>query len=110
MIPKISIYVIALLFLSNSLKSNKCSTYKEITVFGRALDTKDCAIVQTDKEGVYYLYKVDRWDEKYYGKKVKVTGKLITKTHKRESIDSVLVQEWVGTRRIIKRPQWSLAE
>jgi hypothetical protein len=82
---------------------------KKITVIGVALDDKPYAIVQTE-QGRYFVDRLDAWDEKYYGKKVKVTGILHIEQHKKQSTDSVQVQEIVGTIRSIKRAKWELAE
>ncbi len=84
--------------------------YKRVTVIGTAYNAKGSACVSVDNGGMYFLDGLDRWDEKYYGKKVKVTGTLVLVHHEKQSTDSVEVQEWVGTRRILKRPKWSLAE
>ena len=66
--------------------------------------------METDKI-IYLLDGLDEWDEKYYGKKVKVTGRLKIEVHKKRSIEGgPQVQERVGTIAIIKRPKWSLVE
>lgn len=73
------------------------------------MHVKGGAIVETD-QGYYWLEGLDQWDEKYYGKKIKVTGKLVIKTHEKQSTDSIHVQERVGTVRILKRSKWRLLE
>ena len=81
---------------------------KRITVVGIALNDKDAAFVRTNNGKHYIVDGLDEWDEKYYSKTVKVTGKLKTETHSKESTDSVAVQERLGTWYILKKPKWSL--
>ncbi len=107
----LKLYSWAIIFsiLNGALEHSHEPTSHRITVIGIALDEKDGAIVETE-QGNYWLEELDRWDEKYYGKKVKVTGKLVIKTYKKQSTDSIQVQEHVGTVRILKRPKWKLLE
>ena len=100
---------VLLVFLGDNSRSCNQGEYKKVIVIGTALDEKDGAVVETDKF-VYLLDGLDAWDEKYYGKKVKVTGRSKIEYHEKQSTDSVLVQERVGVWRIIKHPKWSLVE
>jgi len=106
---RVFLYTILLSFASVNLKNCNNTMNKNITVFGTALEDKDGAIVKTDK-GNYLVEGLDEWGEKYYGKRVKVTGRLKIEKHEKQSTDSVWVQERVGTWLIIKKPKWSLVE
>ena len=93
-----------------NFESANCDHLKRITVTGKAIDDKGIAVVLTDK-GPYFLDRVFWWDEMYLGRQVKVTGILTIVTHEKHSNDSTgLVQERVGTMRILKRPKWSLLQ
>ena len=110
MLIKIFLSTIMLSFFSGALRNCNNKMNQKITVIGAALEDKEGAIVETDK-GDYLLDGLDEWGEKYYGKKVRVMGRLKVETHKKQSIDSGLqVQERVGTVLIIKKPKWSLVE
>ena len=64
-----------------SVDLNKCSNNPDttkITVVGTAIVNKHQAAVRTDDSLLYYLDGIDDWDVKYKGKRVKVTGKLLT--------------------------------
>jgi hypothetical protein len=99
------------LFLGNdNIKNQHIEMCKRITVIGIALNDKDAAIVRTVDNKYYILDGVDEWDEKYYHKKVKVTGKLKIEVHDKKSTDSIQVQERVGKWLIIKKPRWALVE
>lgn len=63
---------------------NECSNNRDstkVTVIGTAIVIKHHAAVLTDDSLLYYLDGIDDWDEKYKGKRVKVTGKLVTKEY-----------------------------
>ncbi len=79
-----------------------------IVIVGTAWDAKGGAVVVTRKEAVYYVDGFDLWDKKFYGKKVKVTGKLVLVNHPKRGKDEPLVQEMEGTQRIIKGAKWEL--
>jgi hypothetical protein len=110
MLVKVYLYTIMIIALSVNFKNCNNTINKKITVIGIAEDDKDAATVLTDDGRYYILDGLDEWDEKYAGKKVKVSGKLVIEEHKKQSTDSFQVQERVGTWRIIKRPKWSLVE
>jgi hypothetical protein len=106
MLVKICLCTIMLSAISGNLKN--CSN-KRITVTGIARESMAGAIVDTDNVH-YFVDRLDDWDKKYYGKKVKVTGRLVIEKHEKRSTDSIQVQEIVGTVAILKRPKWSLVE
>lgn len=88
---------------------------KKITVLGTAVVIKNDAAVRTDNNDVYFLDGIFDWDEKYNGKRIKVTGKLIIKNYtlkRRDLSDSITVlpQRQLGVWKIIKKPKWSLIE
>ncbi len=83
---------------------------KRITVVGVAEDDKHEAVVVSETGRYYILEGLEEWEERYHGKRVRVTGKLKVEVHERQSTDSVQVQERVGTWYIIKNPRWVLAE
>jgi hypothetical protein len=109
MFLKLYSWAIIVSILNGTLSISDKTTSHKTTVVGIALNMKGGAIVETDL-GNYLLEGLDRWNDKYYGKKVKVTGKLVVKIHKKQSTDSIQVQERVGTLRILKRPKWKLFE
>lgn len=102
-------FISVLLSIVTSQKECNKSINNKITMSGIALNDKDGAILKTDSS--YYLIGgLEEWDEKYYMKKVKVTGVLKREIHNRVSTDSIWVQERVGTWLIIKKAKWSLVQ
>jgi hypothetical protein len=103
----LSFIVLNLFFgnIENSIHNNR-----KITVVGIAEDDKDAAIVKADNGYHYIVDGLDEWDEKYYHKRVKISGKLVLENHKKQSTDSIQVQERVGIWRIIKKAKWNLVE
>ena len=84
---------------------------KKITVTGIAENAKAGAILITTNGPIYLLEGVDKWEDTYYGKKVKVTGRLRVKESKNRNSDSRIVATWgPGVRYYIKKPEWSLAD
>ena len=64
-----------------SINLNQCSNNRDttkITVVGTAIVIKHQAAVRTDDSLLYYLDGIDDWNVKYKGKRVKVTGQLLT--------------------------------
>ena len=94
--------------LKFSAASGNCAPHK-ITIIGKALNSKGSAIVQTEKD-FYLIDGLDNWDSKFYGKTVKVSGRLKVVVHKKQSTDSIVVQERMGKIKIIKKPVWELHE
>ena len=83
---------------------------KKITVVGIAENDKDAAILVTDKEEVYIIDRLDKWDKKIYHKKIQVTGRLVIEIHKQQSTPTRMVQERVGKWQIIKNAKWELVK
>ena len=100
-----------------SVDLNKCNnnpSENRITVVGTAIVMKNDAAVRTDENHLYYLDGIDDWGDKYRGKRVKVTGKLVIKKYDIEKItDSIITitpQQRLGIWRIIEKPKWSLVK
>jgi hypothetical protein len=108
MLARICLYIITLTTLSCSPNLTDHND-KKFVVIGTALNAKGAAVVVTDS-GHYYLEGLDSWDEKYYGKQVKVTGTLRVTIHERESTDTMERQEIVGRVSTIEKPEWKLVE
>jgi hypothetical protein len=107
---KIYLYTIMLGFLLGDAKNFEDNlANKRITIVGIAQQAKEGAIVISDN-GHYYVDGLDEWDEKYCGKKVKVTGRLIVEVHEARSTYPGEFQELVGKKAILKKPKWSLVE
>jgi len=83
---------------------------KNIVVIGTAWNAKGGAIVVTKKEAVYYVRGLVDWDKKFYGKKVKLTGKLVLVDHPKRGKDQPLVQDMEGTQRIVEDAKWELVK
>jgi hypothetical protein len=58
----------------------------ETTIEGLAKNAKDGAVVVSSDQTVYYIDKLQYWDEFFEGKKIKVTGYLVTDSTKNEDI------------------------
>jgi uncharacterized membrane protein YcgQ (UPF0703/DUF1980 family) len=111
------IYSISILLTFFSVDLNKCSdnpNKHRITVVGTAIVIKNDAVVRTDDSLLYYLDGIYYWDDEYLGKRVKVTGKLfIQKYHEKKNTNTEITaigQQDYGTRKLIKKPKWSLVE
>jgi hypothetical protein len=85
------------------------SNHPKITVVGIAGNDKDAAIVETDN-GHYIVGGLDAWPDKYYGKRVQVSGRLVKEVHEQKSTPTMAVQERVGTWLIIKHAKWKFLE
>jgi hypothetical protein len=109
MLVKLSLFAIIVSSVGNSSESCNCMANKRITVIGKAENSKAIAVVITDN-GPYFLDGVYMWDEKYEGRTVKVTGKLVIKTYEKQSTPERLVQERVGTIHYLQKAKWSLVE
>jgi hypothetical protein len=102
-------FIIITIIFAFSLVGCKTSLLftKKITVVGIALDAKLAAVVVLSDSSHYYLYGVDHWDKKYYGKIVIVKGKVIKKPGTPIEINSpkqVIIDDYY----IIKRPKYHL--
>ncbi len=71
-------YAITALALAQRAMDGKTA---QVTVIGKAVNAKPCAIVVAEK-GVYYLDNMPSWPENVYGKIVRVSGNLATLIHK----------------------------
>ena len=82
-----------------------------ITVIGQANNMKDGAVVlsNSDKK-LYYVDGVSRWDEKFYGKEVKVTGQLKIFQPEPQDPDGPVKQQSNGVLRLILKPKWELVK
>ena len=110
MVLKIFFTVAMLGSLSGNFRKYTDPVNKRIVVTGIAENSKGAAIVVPDSGPFYLIDGLDAWDEKYYNKRIKVSGKLVVKEHKQQSNDSIQVQERVGILRILKRPKWELVK
>jgi hypothetical protein len=109
MFIKIYLCTVMLSFLSFETKNFDNTNYKRITVVGIALQNKIGAVLKTDK-GYYVVDGLDEWGEKYYEKKVEVTGRLVVKVLESKSSFPGEMQEITGKLAILKKPKWRLAE
>lgn len=95
------------------LNVSKNSSDKDVVIFGEARDAKAGAIVISiiDKR-VYYIDGVDYWDPKIYGKKVKVSGKLLIENIKMKPAKKGIpvAAQIVGIKRTILNPKWELTK
>jgi hypothetical protein len=98
-----------LLFNSFDQKNCEASLDKKITVVGTALNAKAGAIVENDKHS-YFVFGLNEWDERFYGKKVKVTGRLVIKENKGSSSYPGEFAEWKGKMFVLKNARWGLVE
>jgi hypothetical protein len=116
MILKMSLIITLTTFFSAAFDKCNCNqTGHRITVVGTALNMKYFAAVKTDDGRFYYLDGLEEWSDEYWGKRVKVTGKLILKEYSKEvkmGDDSVstIPQQKLGTWKILMQPKWSLVE
>ena len=109
MLIKIYLCTTILSFLSFDGKNCGNTMNKKITIIGIAVEATDGAIVKTDRDK-YFLDGLCECDDKYYGKKVKITGRLIIEIHKLKSTYAREFQEEVGNKVILKKLKWSLVE
>jgi hypothetical protein len=77
MAVKYFILMVHSLFFVNLNECSKNPDTTKITVVGTAIVIKSHAAVRTDDSLLYYLDGISNWDEKYIGKRVKVTGKVV---------------------------------
>lgn len=75
-IQKALFFLITVLLTGCDTKQYSASNGGKVTIVGQALNAKLGAAVQTE-EGALYIKGLDKWDDEFYGKKVKVSGKLV---------------------------------
>src|SRR5262245_21442905 len=80
----------------------------DTTIIGKALNTKRGAVVVVN-DYPYYINGSHTWDKEFYGKEVKVIGRvLILKGEKDVNKAGEKVQAITGDRKVIKKPKWAL--
>lgn len=85
-----------------------CNNTNDTTVIGKAENAKAGAIVTSNN--IYYLDKIDFWEDNMVGKTVKVTGKLMIEERKPVQPGEDVPQQIVGVKRILLKPKWELVE
>jgi len=83
------------------------SANKKVVVVGKALNAMGGAVVVAANGQTYYLDRVEYWDRKFYGKKVKASGTLViihtpTKDEKGRPVQAI-AEQW-----LLKKPKWEL--
>jgi len=102
----LKIFLSAILFTFNCKNAND----RNIMIIGKALNEKSGAVIISNENVMYFVDGYDYWGKKYYGKKIKVTGVLVTKNLKKNTDTTVIIQEMVGIKRTIKNPKVTLLE
>jgi hypothetical protein len=92
------------------MESCSLSKSKQITMIGTALEDKEGAFILVEKKGMYFIDCLYQWDDKFYGKKAKATGKLKIEIKKEKSTFPGELQESVGKKATIKKAKWCLFE
>ena len=111
MFLRICLCFIIVSFSCNVSKHSSNTMNKRITVIGIALEDKGGAIVITDTpHRKYFIDGLDEWNEKYYGKKIKVTGILVIYEQEDLSTDSVKIQDVIGNVATLMKPKWGLVK
>jgi len=85
----------------------------KITVVGIAHNSKAGAMILTDNNEVYYIAGLDDWKNKFYEKRVKVSGFIKTENFKEEDLKNEKgewVQGMVGDKLTILEAEWELVE
>jgi len=98
---------------SSVTNENTIVASSDITIVGVAENAKWGAIVLGEDKKTYYIDGLDSWDDSYYKKKVKVSGKLSKTEHKAEDLKNEKgehVQGMVGTQLIITEAKWEFFE
>lgn len=80
---------------------------EEVVVIGRAFDAKAGAIV-VGRNNYGYVDGLYRWDKKFYGKMVKLSGKLFIVINTPIRPGQPPRQQITGAQRIIKQARWQL--
>lgn len=91
-----------------------CASTKEVkhfTIIGVAENMKAGAfVVNYEEQRGYYVEGIHRWEESIIGKKIKVSGELVTTKLKRKpKIQGIAPQQIIGkTKKTIYNPKWEL--
>src|SRR5687767_13444517 len=103
MLLKYYMYVMVMLGCNNNTS--------DTTIIGKAENAKAGAIVTSNKDQkIYYLDKIDFWQNNILGKTVKVTGNLIIEEKKPVPSGEDIPQQIVGVKRILLKPKWELVK
>jgi len=99
----IKIYLLAMIMASGY----QHLANKKVLVVGKALNAMGGAVVVAANGQTYYLDRVEHWDRKFYGKKVKASGTLViihtpTKDEKGRPVQAI-AEQW-----LLKKPKWEL--
>jgi uncharacterized membrane protein YcgQ (UPF0703/DUF1980 family) len=79
-------------------------------ITGKSMEAKAGAVIVTDENIIYYIDGLDYWEKKYSGKKIKVIGKIVNENLKKKDKGGELIQEIVGTKRVVKNPKFVFLE
>ncbi|MEN8119168.1 MAG: hypothetical protein ABFS35_02430 [Bacteroidota bacterium] len=116
-IRSVVILIILVIFISCSYKHIEkalCPMEKtKIMVVGIAHNSKAGAMILTDSNEVYYIAGLDDWKNKYYEKRVKVSGCLNTENFKEKDLKNEKgewIQGMVGDKRTIFEAEWELVD
>ena len=85
----------------------------KVAVIGIAHNGKGGALIVTEENDVYYIDKLDSWDDLYNGKKVIVSGILKIETFKKEYLQNEnggWKQGIIGDKKKILVPNWEIVE
>ena len=83
------------------------------TVIGIAHNSKAGAIILTDDNEVYYIAGLGEWNDKFYEKKINVSGFINTENFKEEDLKNKKgewVQGMVGDKSSILNAEWELVK
>jgi len=86
---------------------------KQIVVIGKAGKAKEGAVLIGPKGYIYYINGLEYWDEKFYQKKVRVSGILVIQHFPAADGGEDLAHRLVGNTievRTIMKPKWALVK
>lgn len=90
---------------------SQCNNINDTTIIGKAQNAKAGAIVISDTDQkIYYLDKVDFWENSVVDKTIRVTGKLRIEERKPVPPGEDIPQQVDGVKRILIKPKWELVE
>ncbi|MFT7611772.1 MAG: hypothetical protein ACI9J3_000718 [Parvicellaceae bacterium] len=98
---------------SPTTSENTIVASSDITIVGIAENAKMGAIILGEDKNTYYIDRLDSWDDAYYKKKVKVSGKLKETKHKKEDLKNEkgeYAQGMIGSQLIILNAKWEFFE